>query len=982
MAAALSLSCGGGGGLTAPTSGAVQVTTRTTGAEPDPDGYALTLDDIEVQPIGTVATAILRDIEPGAHRVGLAGLAPNCTVEGDNPRTVNVAAGETAVQAIAIICAEPPPATGGISVTTTTAGAAPDPDGYSVTVDGDGGRPVAVEGSAAVTDLPAGDHLVGLADVAANCTVTGENPRGVTVIAGGVVGVDFSIECGAIPPDAGTLTVTTVTSGLGADPDGYAFTVGSGPAQPIGASATVSVANVAAGATAVELSGVAGNCSVAGQNPRNVTVPAGGSVAVEFAITCAAGTGTLEVTTTSTGAPADASGYTVSVDGGPAVAIGVNATRTVDELPSGAHAVLLGGVAANCAVQGPNPRNATITAGQVTPLAFAVECSPVTGSLTVRVAGLPSGVDAAVTVTGPGSYSEQVTATETLAGLTPGQYTVSAAAVASGSVTYTASPEVRTVPVAAGATAEAAFTYASASGVSLNLRIAGLSLTQSVQTFDNEVQLVAGRDALLRVVALANESNRVTPAVRVRLYDGGALVQTFTIPAPSDTTPTGRMDGDLGTTWNLPIPGSSIRAGLAVLADVDPSNAVPEADEADNAYPGASPLPLSVRSAPPLSITLLPVRQSANQLQGDVGDIGQYLGLTQRMYPLPGYEADIHLPYTTTTEAPLQSDNANSAWNTILSEVAAVRIAEGSERHYYGVVRVDYGSGLAGMGFIGAPVAIGYDHPTDRGRIAAHELGHNWGRQHAPCGNPAGPDRDFPYPGGTIGRIGYDLLNKVLKQRTAPDIMGYCGNPWISDYTYEGVMSFRGTVPGIASAGGMQPSLLVWGRIVNGRAVLEPAFQLVTRPVLPSRPGPYSIEGTSADGSRVFGLSFDAVQVADDPRGARHFAFAVPLDQSSAAGLESIRLAGPGIGMASVSRPPASLRAAPARPMNLMRSAGGLALQWDGAAHPMVMVRDARTGQVLSLARGGNVTLVGAAREVELVVSDGVRSRVTTVSPR
>jgi hypothetical protein len=352
------------------------------------------------------------------------------------------------------------------------------------------------------------------------------------------------------------------------------------------------------------------------------------------------------------------------------------------------------------------------------------------------------------------------------------------------------------------------------------------------------------------------------------------------------------------------------------------------------------------------------------------------------MYPLPGYEADIHLPYTTATTATLQSDNANSAWNTILSEVAAVRIAEGSERHYYGVVRVDYGAGLAGMGFIGAPVAIGYDHPTDRGRIAAHELGHTWGRQHAPCGNPAGPDRDFPYPGGTIGRIGYDLQSGVLKQRTAPDIMGYCGNPWISDYTYDGVMNFRGTAPGIASAGGMQPSLLVWGRIVNGRAVLEPAFQLVTRPVLPSRPGPYSIEGTSADGSRVFSLSFDAVQVADDPRGARHFAFAVPLDQSSAAGLESIRLAGPGIGMAGISRSPASLRAAPAQPMNVMRSAGGLALQWDGAAHPMVMVRDGRTGQVLSLARGGHVMLAAGGREVELLVSDGVRSRVTTVSPR
>jgi hypothetical protein len=979
MSAALLLSCGGGGAgdIVAPTTGAVEVTTSTTGAEPDPDGYTLTLDDVEIRSIGIAASAILTELSPGEHRIGLSGIAPNCTVDG-NPRTVTVTVGETVAEDITVVCEAAPPATGGVSVSVATSGSSPDPDGYSVTVDGDAGRPIAANGNVAVPGLGAGNHLVGLGGVAANCTVEGDNPRTVDVIAGVVVPVEFSVDCGAIPPDAGTVTVTTVTSGAGEDPDGYGFTIGDGAVQPIGPNATVSVANVASGAATVELSGVAPNCEVGGQNPRGVTVPAGGTVNVPFAITCASGAGRLEVRTISTGSPADASGYTVTVDDGAPVAIGVNATRTIDGLAPGSHAVLLAGIAGNCAVQGQNPVNVTITAEETAELEFVVQCSATTGSLRVTVTGLPAGVDAVVTVTGPGNYSEDVAATRTLDGLVPGEYTVSAADVSTGGSTYASSPADRTVTIAAGGTAQVTVTYATTGGPTLNLRIGGLNLTQSVQTFGNEVPLVAGRDAFLRVLAQASQPNTITTPVRVRLYDGSTLVQTFTIQSPADSVPTGRSDGDFSTTWNLLVPGSLIRPGLGIQADVDPGNDITETDETDNVFPTSGPrLPVEVRQAAPLAITLVPVRQSANGLQGDVtqANADGYLDLTRRMYPLPGYNAQVHQLYTTTTSDPLQPGNENRAWNTILSELYALRVADGSERYYYGVVRIGYASGVAGIGFIGAPVAVGYDRPNDRARITAHELGHTWGREHAPCGNPPGPDLAYPHPGGTIGRIGYDVEQEAVKPRSTPDIMGYCGNPWISDYTYEGVMDFRQAAGGGVSAGRAQPSLLVWGRIVEGRAVIEPAFHIVSRPVLPSRPGPYSIEGTASDGSRVFDLSFEAIEVADDDRGGRHFAFAVPLDESAAARLESIRLAGPGVGLAAVARSPASLRATAAKPPSVTRTAGGLAIRWDAAVHPMVMVRDAASGQVLSFARGGSVVVPAGASGVDLVMSDGVASR-------
>jgi hypothetical protein len=45
----------------------------------------------------------------------------------------------------------------------------------------------------------------------------------------------------------------------------------------------------------------------------------------------------------------------------------------------------------------------------------------------------------------------------------------------------------------------------------------------------------------------------------------------------------------------------------------------------------------------------------------------------------------------------------------------------------------------------------------------------------------------------------------------------------------------------------------------------------------------------------------------------------------------------------------------------------------------MAMVRDAATGEVLSFARGGSVVLHTPAAELELVLSDGVRSTASRI---
>ena len=90
--------------------------------------------------------------------------------------------------------------------------------------------------------------------------------------------------------------------------------------------------------------------------------------------------------------------------------------------------------------------------------------TPPTGSLSIAITGLPAGVAAAVLVSGPGGYTETVTASRVLAGLAPGSYTLTAATVDDGHpivpALYDASVATSGVDVVANDTAIAAVTHA------------------------------------------------------------------------------------------------------------------------------------------------------------------------------------------------------------------------------------------------------------------------------------------------------------------------------------------------------------------------------------------------------------------------------------------------------------------------------------------------------------------------------------------
>jgi hypothetical protein len=259
-------------------------------------------------------------------------------------------------------------------------------------------------------------------------------------------------------------------------------------------------------------------------------------------------------------------------------------------------------------------------------------------------------------------------------------------------------------------------------------------------------------------------------------------------------------------------------------------------------------------------------------------------------------------------------------------------------------------------------------------------VGTQLGAHHAPCGNPSGPDPNYPYANGIIGVYGLDIATLALKPPGYTDIMGYCNNEWISDYTYEAVLAWRQASPDVATAftQAMQPCLLVWGRIENGEPVLEPAFQIVTRPSLPARGGSYSVEGRDAVGGRLFHLSF-----TPRDRGRRP-------EWRPALRLRRAAAARPG---GAARRPPAER----ARPAGRVGPRGGGVEHGARGSHGAVGpgpgdgsvgrvgapdgdgARPA-SGQVLSFARGGAAEIATDRTDLEVQLSNGIAGRSVRVT--
>jgi hypothetical protein len=655
-----------------------------------------------------------------------------------------------------------------------------------------------------------------------------------------------------------------------------------------------------------------------------------------------------------------------------------------------------------------NPRlnvtDTTLLAGDT--LFVIVAYEPISGALSVTTPGLPPGIAANMTLSGPGGFTRAVNAAGTVPDLTPGSYTLTAIERTTADMRYTPVAGSRTVTVLAGLTVPVTVDFTATPTVATNFTVEHVHLTQATQRLEGGVTLVGGRDALLRVFVKANRANTLRPEVRIRAYQGSTLQQTWTVQAPEASVRTELAEGVLASTWNVLVPGTLVRPDLRILVDADPTAALPDADRSDNVWPrGGTPQVVPVINVPAFNVRFVPV--TVGTLTGAVSEanVNGFLQQTRLMAPVHVINTEIRAPFTSSATS-LDANDSNNAWTTVLGEINALRATDGAptDLHYYGVLKVTYTSGVAGYGYVPGRAAIGWDYLPSGGLVAVHEWGHNFGRPHTPCGVAGDPQ--YPYPNGTIGHWGWNALTNVLVPPTATDYMSYCSNQWTSDWTWTRIMNYRGNA-GASSAAtgaggdatgrgtpdrGRDGGLLVWGRVVDGRVLLEPAFRVDAPPTPAVAGATLRAELLDAAGTPLLELPIEAARVdhAFD-RDERHFAVVLPWSPRLEAALAQVRVRDVRAPLSTATRASASIVsrgevatgrvAADAVPLpdpeaRITRTGSRARLEWNARDYPMALVRDAATGEVMGFVRQPGAAVETAGRRVEVVVSDGVRSRV------
>ena len=241
--------------------------------------------------------------------------------------------------------------------------------------------------------------------------------------------------------------------------------------------------------------------------------------------------------------------------------------------------------------------------------------------------------------------------------------------------------------------------------------------------------------------------------------------------------------------------------------------------------------------------------------------------MTDELLPVGDLDVEIHARVRTSALADCGDSGANCTPNPfwIMDEIEAMRVAEGSDRHYMGLVRAG-----AAVALVPGKASVVYPDA----KTIAHELGHNLSLRHAPCATEGDPD--YPHEEGNIGSWGYrsEYGDNGLVPPVTADLMSYCRPAWISGYHFTKALVHRTQAAASAARAATRSptrSLLLWGRVDrDGSLVLEPAFVVEAPQRLPATAGPYRLAGRNAGGDVVFSHDFQMSQViAEDAETGR-----------------------------------------------------------------------------------------------------------------
>lgn len=441
----------------------------------------------------------------------------------------------------------------------------------------------------------------------------------------------------------------------------------------------------------------------------------------------------------------------------------------------------------------------------------------------------------------------------------------------------------------------------------------GIEVLQAVQDLANSVRLVADKPTFVRFhVYSAKGEYPVSARLTVQGPASGAIVYPVNPGGKVLVRPDPSRDA-LDHAFLFEVPSDLLRGqDVEFTAEVNPWPSGPlegseQLFERDDSYPlvprnNTVSTAVSFEPVPPVYLVLYAVGYQQLTHAYTPSDFHQrkLTSWMRRAYPISllnvirrTYDHGVGRPTCTQVDAALAAKrewDRNSRWFAVHGIPTSTR--------YYGMV--DDGGGFMRGCAIAIPsyVASGptgangfpWDNDGSYGDwYGAHELAHTWAQRHPGfCGNPTQP-RDplgnlYPYPGGQISGAqsgsdafyGFDALTRTLYGPAWTDLMTYCDNEWVSDFTFEGLMDRLQSegAAGAGAAGLTADRLLVVGSTdpATGAVELQPLF-IVPNAVerQPRVPGPYAIVLRNAAGGELARYPFtpSVSHLEEPPDGAR-----------------------------------------------------------------------------------------------------------------
>ena len=337
-----------------------------------------------------------------------------------------------------------------------------------------------------------------------------------------------------------------------------------------------------------------------------------------------------------------------------------------------------------------------------------------------------------------------------------------------------------------------------------------------------DTPLVANRPAYIRVFVTPDAGWQPRPVVARLMWAGGTVTKEVTASIAKTST-----DADLTTTLNFSLTADQMPATIDWAVSLFEAPGATGAGSATGAKLPVDGTPAKVSGvvpAPVVKITFVPIRYGGDG-SGRLPDTSaaQIKFLTDAMfltYPISKVEATVRAPM----DANYQIAAMGTNWDRIVNDICTLRQMDRPARNvfYYGLLApATSAQAYCGRGCVEGVAALAQypndDFPrcsmglgfTGQGTgVFLQEVAHSMGRPHAPCGNPGGVDRMFPYQTGKIGTWGFDLTReRLVNPTTTSDFMSYCQPVWISDYTFRRLLTWIVSVNGLAPSIASSPAL-------------------------------------------------------------------------------------------------------------------------------------------------------------------------------